>query len=446
MRVGAAALAERIRNSLFVVPMLFVLGAVVLAQAGIVVDHSIGTVGQDLPLGVASTVESARAVLSTVAGATITVAGIAFSVSLLTIQLASSQYSPRVVTGFFRDPFNKRVIGIVVGTFTYCLVVLRAVRTSVERHGDPVIPNASVAVGVLLGIASILAVIAFIDHNAHAMDISKILDGVTAGAVGSLHRHWSTQSAGRREAATPLPVPTGAGTTVRFDRDGWVRLVDLEALADVAPEHGTVRVEVAVGGYAIHGAPLCTIWPAPDDAEVAARRARRSVRVGETRTLQQDATYGLRQLVDVALRALSPGVNDPTTAQDAIYHVATVLRAFLDAEQPARDLLIDDRRVLLAEARTLPDIVGLAYDEVRRAAVPHPAVVVYLLESMALVRESLPADRGHARRLLDEHARLVLDASRRADTSVHDQEQVERSYSRLFGGTGASARRDPDGR
>ncbi len=253
MKLGAAAFAERLRSSLFVVPMFYVLVAVVLAEAGIIVDRAIGTGAQDLPLGLTSTVESARAALSTVAGATITVAAIAFSVSLLTIQLASSQYSPRVVSGLFRDRFNKQVIGIVVGTFTYCLIVLRSVRSSIERQGDPVIPNVSVAIGVILGIVSILAVIAFIDHNAHTMDISKILDDVTEDAVDAVDRHWSVEVFEPRERQEPDATPRTEGLDVCFARDGWIQLIDLERLIDAVPERGTMRLEATVGRYAMSG-------------------------------------------------------------------------------------------------------------------------------------------------------------------------------------------------
>ncbi len=253
MKIGASKLAERWRGSLFVVPMLFVIAGIGLAQLGIALDRAIGGGAQRLPLGLTSTVESARSVLSTVAAATITVAGIAFSVSLLTIQLASSQYSPRVVSGLFRDPFNKRVIGLVVGTFAYCLVVLRSVRSAIEQQGQSVVPNVSVAVGVLLGVASILAIVAFINHNADAMDISEILDGVTSDAIEAVDRHWSANLFEPSPTEQPDVVPNGPGLAVTFDRDGWVQLLDRASLLAVAPEGGTVRLDAAVGRYVTVG-------------------------------------------------------------------------------------------------------------------------------------------------------------------------------------------------
>ncbi len=327
MTIGYSAFVERWKSSLFAVPMAFVLGGILLGEAGIALDRRISDGATKLPLGLTSTVESARSVLSTVAGGTITVAGIAFSVSILTIQLASSQYSPRIVSNLFRDPFNKRVIGLVVGTFAYCLVVLRSVRSPIEQQGQPVIPNVSVGVGVVLGIVAILAVIAFINHNAHSMDISEILAAVSGNAVRAVDDHWSAEPLEPSPTQRPDDVPRSEGAVVRFDRDGWIQLFDHQAMLDAVPEGCTVRFESAVGRYAISGAPLCTLWGHGIDtgADEIERRIRRSIRVGPTRTLRQDASYGLRQIADVALRALSSGVNDPTTAQDAIFHLATVL-------------------------------------------------------------------------------------------------------------------------
>ena len=175
-----SSIAERFRASLFLVPLIAVVTAIAVAAVSLVVDQRIDSGSTQLPLGLTSTVDSARALLSTVAGATITFAAIAFSISVLIIQQASNQYSPRVVHTLFRDPFNKRVMGLVVGTFTYCLIVLRSVRTALEEGGAPIIPNVSVAIAVVLGVTTILAIVAFINHSAHSMDISEILARVRA--------------------------------------------------------------------------------------------------------------------------------------------------------------------------------------------------------------------------------------------------------------------------
>jgi hypothetical protein len=223
MNLRISSLLERLRSSLFFVPMVAVIVATVLGLAALAVDRRVDTTLADLPLGFTSTVESARTLLGVIAGATISFAGIAFSVSLLIIQLASSQYSPRVVHTLFRDPFNKRVMALVVGTFTYCVVVLRSVRSALEFGGDPVIPNISVAIAVVLGIATILAIVAFINHSAHAMDISEILERIRRETTEQIRAEWTPTKPGV-DTDHEIPPPSAEPTTViRADRSGWIQ-------------------------------------------------------------------------------------------------------------------------------------------------------------------------------------------------------------------------------
>lgn len=438
MSLWTSAVLERLRSSLFFVPLLFVLigggfGLIMLWVDELVED---GTSG--IPLLLTSTVDGAREVLGVVAAATITVAGIAFSVSLLVIQQASSQFSPRVVHSLFRDPFNRRVMGLAVGTFTYCLMVLRAVRSSLQEDGEAVIPNLSVNLSVVLGVVTILAIVAFIDHNAHTLEVSQILSRVTDDTIHRIERTWSEDPADRGEEATRAPA--GEGCPVPFTDSGWLQQVSSAALFDLVPPGGTVRLETAVGRYAIKGTPLCTIWPVPDDAEAVRAQAAKAVDIGATRTMQQDPSYGLRQLADVALIALSPGVNDPTTAQDAIFHLAAVLREALVRELPSK-LERDDhgRRLLRPEDHTHETLVELAFGEIRRTAAGLPTVCTYLLEALHLLHESL-LDTGHPDRAsaLRLQAELVLAGAERADLLPADLEEVRAAHRRRFGAAAPS--------
>lgn len=435
MRITLAALVDRLRGSFFFVPMLFVLGGAVLGQVSLEVDSAITGSDVELPFVLESTVDNARAVLSTVATATITFAGIAFSVSLLVIQQSSNQFSPRVVHGLFRDPFNKRIMGIVVGTFTYCLVVLRSVRSALEDGGQAVVPNLSVAVAVVLGIVAILATVAFINHSAHSMDVSELLQGVTRDALDGVEQGWPGP-----EAAVPAshddPPPVD-GFVVRFARDGWIQHVDGDALLAVAAPGGVVRLETAAGRYAVTGTPLVTVWPVPGpdvrpEVEAAARGA---VYVGENRTMQQDAGYGVRQLVDVGLRALSPGVNDPTTAQDAVFHIAAVLRGMLARDSPRRVRSgAEGRRLLRPELPDHAEIVDMAFDELRIAARDQPTVCIYLLEAIHLLCEAQGPDAsGPGLDALRTQAGLVLEGCESADLLPHDRDRVRSAYAHRFG-------------
>jgi uncharacterized membrane protein len=307
MRLWLSSLREWIRRSLFFVPVTGVLIGIVGAAATVWIDSRLDLQAGDVPLGVTSTVDSARAVLSTVAGATISFAAIAFSISLLIIQQASSQFSPRVVHTLFRDPFNKRVMALVMGTFTYCLVVLRSVRASADAGGDAVIPNLSVALAVVLGIATIISIVAFLNHSAHSMDVSQILERVENEATGHARREWSVAESDT-PSREPIDVPEDPAYIVRFDRAGWVQQIDTEALLVGLAEGTTAWVHAYPGRYAITGAPLCALSAVPEDIEATEQAIFDAVSTGNTRTMQQDISFGLRQMADVGLKALSPGV------------------------------------------------------------------------------------------------------------------------------------------
>ena len=424
---------ERIRASLFLIPVVGVLLSIVVAAFTIWIDSRLDLQGGDVPLGVTSTVNSARAVLTTVAGATISFAAIAFSISLLIIQQASSQFSPRVVHTLFRDPFNKRVMGLVMGTFTYCLVVLRSVRASTEVGGDAIIPNLSVAMAVVLGIATIISIVAFLDHSAHSMDVSQILDRVEHEAIGHARNAWSVA-----ESDTPTPerieAPDHPAHIVRFNRAGWVQQIDITALLDGLADETTVWVHTAPGRYAIPGAPLCSLSRMPDDLDATEEAIFDAVSTGNTRTMQQDISFGLRQMADVGLKALSPGINDPTTAQDSIFHSAAVLTELLRRDPPPREVESDrNRRVVLLEQPDGDDLVRLAFNELRRAAATQPAVCIYLLEALHLLQEGLVASGLPSRTaVLVDQARLVVAGCETADVLPADLDDVRRAYDKRF--------------
>lgn len=452
--------AERARESLFLIPTTFAVSGVALAVVALAVDENLsGDVS--LPLSVASTAASARSVLSTVASATMTFAGIAFSVVLLVFQMSSSQYSPRVIHGLLRDDFNKRIIGLVVGTFTYCLVTLRSVHGPVDGGPDAAVPTVSVSLAVVLGVVAVLAIIGFIDHNAHRMDVSRILDDATDSTRESAQRtSWPEELAidpsdlsgpsaaeadGRRTPAREVVT-----RLVPARRGGWVQQIDVEGLLRVIPPGATAEARTRPGRYAVTGSPLVEVHmcpPAEDggaddgdhDDDDFARSVADAVVIGPSRTITQDPAYGLRQVIDVALRALSPGVNDPTTAQDALFHLADALRAVLDVEPAPRTFGGDDGRRVVLWHRSDAELVGLAFDELARSAASQPTVTGYLLAAIDTV---MPPEDGTSRdqavrRALLQQAENAVAESVRAGVAESEVARLEARLARM----GRSGRR-----
>lgn len=431
MIIRLRSLREKLNSSLFYTPMVLTLFGLGLGQLFLWVDAQV----TDIPTDLTATVDSARAVLGVIAGATIAFAGVAFSVSLLLISLSSSQYSPRVVHGLFRDPFNKRVMGVVIGTFTYCLVVLRAVRSPLEDGGTAVIPSLSIAVAVLLGVTALLAIVGFISHAAHSMDISKILHDVTEAAIEQVSAQWGNEDTAdaTRNETIEQSAPDDA-FVVTFERHGWVQQIDRNALLEALEPGATMWLDTVSGRYAIAATPLCRIAPPPSDPELVERRVRDAIAVGQTRTAQDDVTYGVRQLADVALKALSPGINDPTTAQDAMFHLGALLRELLVRQVPSRRLPGEEgRELLMSQACTHAEAVGLAFDEIRLASAGMPTVQIYLLEILHLLDDSLGsiASTGTVAALRSQ-ADLVVQVSEMSDLPALDHERVRSAHRARF--------------
>jgi uncharacterized membrane protein len=361
-----------------------------------------------------------------VASATITFSGIAFAVSLLLIQLVSSQFSPRAVYGFYRDTFNKVVMGVAVGTFTYCLVVLRAVRRPFEEGGQAVIPYVSVFLGLAMGLVTILAVLAFINHSAHSMEATEVIRRITEETRAQIAKLCpSPGTVDASEGAVGL-WPDGPGYVIRAGQEGWVRNVDTRCLLLTVPAHGVVRLETGAGMFVAEGTPLCTLWPEPADPVGAAEKARAAIRLGRTRTMEQDLALGFQQLVDITLRALSPGVNDPTTAREAIVHLGSVLRDLLLRDLPSL-VLVDERGRQLVRPHdfTHSDYLDLAVDEIRQAAANQPGVVVVLLDVLSMLVAELQSAPERAQ-LVGTKVDDVLEACQRADLHPADLAQVRR--------------------
>lgn len=406
-------LTERLRSSLFFIPLVLVVVAIVLSVITTAIDARIRAHHVPLPELVLSTVDSARALLGVIASATIAFAGVSISISLLLIQLASSQFSPRVLYGFFRDPVTKWVTGIVIGTFTYCLLVLRVVRAPGETAAPQVVPHLSVLIATVLGVGSIVAVVILINHSARSMQVGEIIRRITDEGrtqIASLHGRLEGAS---NDSLPSAPDPEAVGFTVEAHDDGWVQLLDVERLRQSLPPDTTCELMVFIGGFVSFGSPLCLVRPAPatdEEEEAVAHGIRQAFHLGRTRTTQQDVAFVFRQLVDIALRALSPGINDPTTAQEVLVHIGSLLQQLLRQQvEPAQGPDDRGREVLRPRDRGFDDYINLAFDQIRLAAASQPAVSITILDVIGGVLAELErAGVDNGVNALQRQARLVV--------------------------------------
>lgn len=269
--------------------------------------------------------EGARAILSAIAGSMITVAGLTFSITMLTLQLASSQFGPRLLRSFMRDRGNQIVLGTFISTFLYCLLVLRTVK-GVE--GASFVPHLSVATGVLLAISSLAILIYFIHHTAHSIRLETLLAALAQEvreAIDRLYPEELGDSLDHQTSAPDLPDFSRA-RVVAARRSGYIQAIDSASLLESARRHDiVVEIAAAPGAFVTTGDTLMrflrgatalndardTDAELPDEVISSLRNA---VVIGDERTPDQDIEFSLRRIVEITQRSLSPGINDPTTA------------------------------------------------------------------------------------------------------------------------------------
>lgn len=362
MKATLKGLAHRF----WAIPLLFALAASALALGVTAIDDSLDT-SLRLPFLFAGGPEGARALLAAIITSMISFTGLVFSITIVVLQLTSSQFSPRVLRSFLENRFNQVALGVFVATFVYGLVVLRGVRGTAQVN--PFVPQIGVTVSFALVLASVLVFLAYIHHIAQSIRAATILASIADDTRALLDDRFPADT--RPEAA--LPDSGGPSRTITADRPGVVQWVDDEALATAADRDG-VAIELvrAVGEFVPTGAPLALVR---GDRFFDERRVHAAVHLGSERSMDQDVGFGLRQLVDIAERALSPGVNDPTTAVQALDHLHDIVRRLATRALPPRQRTTDDgRRVLSVPQPRFDDYLALAFDEISRWGKDSPRV------------------------------------------------------------------------
>ncbi len=381
---------------------------------------------------------AARTVLSVIAGSLITVAGLTFSITMVVLQLASSQFSPRVLRSFFADRVVQVTIGTYVGTFTYSILVLRAVGSFGESG---FVPRLSVTGASLLGIAAVLLLIVFLNHVAQMVQVSHVTANI---ARATLERTESVYPEGYGETVEHEP----AGALLEAWRSdeparllpegpGYVQRVDIEALAEkLGPRAERIATLVCPGDFVSIEMPIAEIWP-PEAAEQCRSELLGAVVIASERDLDQDVDFGLRQLADTALKAMSPGINDPATAVTCIGYLRSILARLADrAPLPVVRTMPDHDLTIVVRRRIFDEHLETLL-QVSRYVEGDAWVIGELLEALLALSATAAGCGAAAReRAIREVAAAVGEQAREKVTSKRDLEAVNRLLAQ-FGDRGA---------
>ena len=403
-----ARIWDRLHSSFWFLPSVMAISAMAMAIVLILLDTlEASRLGWIDEWTYAFGPESSRAILSAIAGSMITVAGVTFSMTMLTLQLASSQFGPRMLHNFMRDRGNQIVLGTFLSTFVYCLLVLASVRGS---GSSSFVPLVAVTFGMILAVASLATLIYFIHHIATSIRIETILAKLAVEACRTVERVFPDH--GHTPALFP-DKPIVEALPSDFDDDsrsvvasgsGYIQSIDLDRLLRVASDHDlVVRVEGRIGSFIPGATSLVVASPYGRVSDDVAEELGNAFSFGPERTPGYDIEFSLRRIVEIAQRALSPGVNDPTTALYCLDRLGEVLGLLADRRFPSGRIVDQDMELRVAfEPVNFADLACPAFAAVARYGISDDDLVVRLLDVMERCSRGAPAqDRDKVMHLHD---------------------------------------------
>jgi uncharacterized membrane protein len=411
---------EYVRNSLWIVPAA--LGAIAIALGVVMprVDEHV-----DATIGISFGADAARGVLGSLAGGMITFTGFVFSILLLAVQFGSSQFSPRMLRRFLRDPTTKLSLGIFMATFIYSLLILREVGTAAN---EGFVPSNSISIALLLLLFSMLMFLRLISRTTQGLRVAAVLRELGRDARRVVDRVYPEPAGAFDEEDDAHPGSSGPVRTVAHRGEpGVLQSIDARGLVEWARQAGaTIELVPRVGDLIAPGAPLFRVRA--EQVPIEDRRLQGAVAIGDERTMRQDPAFALRLLADISTRALSPGVNDPSTAIQALDQIELLLRQI--AGRRLGPGAVRDENGVVRLRRSIPsweDYLSLAIDETRQYGEGSVQVARRLRALLEGLRESAPGSRQPPieaeLELLDASAeRAFADRGDRAAASARDRQ------------------------
>ena len=417
-----------LRSSLWFLPTLIVLGSGVLAVAFIELDSRLSfKLLTNFPRLFGAGAEGSRGMLSSIAGSMITVASVTFSITIVALSQASSQYSSRILRNFMRDRGNQAVLGVFLGVFTYCLFVLRAIRGGDEGQ---FIPSLSVFGALVLALVAIGFLIFFIHHVASLLQASNVIAAAAHETVQTIDRLFpeSLRDDGSEPEAGPESnnlLEQERQIIIPAPKTGYIQSHDEEAFFDLACSSQSVfRMHVGIGEFAAFDSPLVSVYSSSFMDEKLVKNIQATYSINSLRTIEQDAGFGIRQIVDIALKALSPGVNDTTTAITCIDYL-TAINLRLANRRIAHARVFEDGRLrVIVKGPSFERFVGESFDEIRANARGNATVILHLLHSLKTIRAATD-DAGRSS-LISKHISLLEDLTNRTIDSEYDAARIRR--------------------
>jgi uncharacterized membrane protein len=421
-------LLDRFKESLWAIPSALVVVALLAVAGAQALDARLPS---DMAEGLRGyqpqSAEGVRAVLAAIATTMIGLAGVGFSITVVTLSLASSQFGSRLLRNFTRDPRNHTVLGVLVGAFVYCLALLVTVRVPSDESFSP--PVVGVAVGFLFALAGLAAFVYFVHHVARQIQANHVIATVSAELRDVIDQFFPETL----DPTCRMPVaqwhthrpPEWQPSAVGAGQAGHVQALDVSTLGQLAARHGgAVEGLVHPGEFVNEGTEVFRFHgPAPASNELR-RELAACCLIGRDRTVMQDFEFAIHQLVEIALRALSPSMNDPFTAMTCADHLGAAYARIGRRCLPANVFRDDEGTVrVVLPLVSFADVFDTGFRQIRQNARTSVAVSIHLLDVLTRLVPHLQ-DRAH-HEVLARQARSIAAGVQVATDDPQDRAAID---------------------
>lgn len=370
---------------------------------------------------------SARSILTTIAGAMISVAGTVFSITLVALTLASSQLGSRLIKNFMYDRLNQVVLGAYVSTFIYCLIVLNTIN---ETDQFVFIPYLAILASILAAIANIILLIVFIHHIAISIQADTVIGNISKTMSANLESlfpgPFGKEIEGYNgETEDKIREDYPHKQALKASNNGYIQYIDMEPLLYDAKELDLlIELNCGPGDFLVKGILIGQVHSKKVVEEEQLSTFQSYFTTGDTRTHQQDAEYAIHQLVEIASRALSPGINDPYTAMTCIDNLTTLITKLSSIQFPSKYRFDEEEQLrIITEDIRFEGMVDVAFNQIRQFSKGSPAVVIRLMEALVIISKAV--EKETHKKVIEKHAKMVLNLAEQSFSEPNDLEDLK---------------------
>lgn len=433
MKLSIASYWESIRTSFWFIPTLMTLGAILFSGLALWSDRNfVNIIPSDAWWLYSGGADGARAVLAAISGSMITVTSVVFSITIVTLTLASGQFGSRLLRNFMRDTGNQVVLGTFIATFVYSLLILRSVRSIDENE---FVPYISVTFGVLLVFLSVGVLIFFIHHVSTKIQAENIVNTVFEEASLAVDRLFPQSTSDQNDQAEIKSLPKSfneEAIAIKSKESNYLQVIGQEDLLQLTEKNDLIiSLAYRPGDFIIKGTALMYVWPSDNIDNKLSKKMSENLILGGNKTLTQNAEYGLQQLVEIAVRALSPGINDPFTAINCIDRLSALLCQISSKVFPSQYRF--DRAGNLRikfKATSFEGYVNTSFNQIRQNAQTNPAVLIRMMEAInTIITHTTIPDRIMS---LKNHANIIKNAGEKSFKEAQDYQELESRYKKIM--------------